>query len=103
MVDASRSAIIRQVPATDGGLHVTDCLEQPPEVRVALGAQADGPVHEDQRRALHQVTAWIRPAISPGLSRLAKWPVAVSVTRRAPGIARALASRSAGCDQSSSP
>jgi hypothetical protein len=25
MVDASRNAIIRQVPATDGSLHVTDC------------------------------------------------------------------------------
>jgi len=25
MADASRDAIIRQVPATDGGLHVTDC------------------------------------------------------------------------------
>jgi hypothetical protein len=27
-----------------------DCLEQSPDVRVALGAQADGPVHGDQRR-----------------------------------------------------
>jgi len=100
-----------------------DCLEQPPEVRVALGAQADEPVPEDEprfiaeqsvtcnppsvagtwrmmasrlasamaacsynrgtvpkcdylfscaHRAPHQVTAWIRPAISWGFSRLAK-------------------------------
>ena len=54
-------------------------------------------------RSPHQVTAWIRPAISLGFSRLAKWPVALSVMRWAPGIARALASRSAGCDQSLSP
>jgi len=25
MIDASPSAIIRQVPAADGGLHVTNC------------------------------------------------------------------------------
>ena len=40
-----------------------DCLEQPPEVRVALGAQADGPVHEDQRRFIAGTVGDVQPPI----------------------------------------
>ena len=58
MVDASRSAIIRQVPATDGGLHVTDCPGDEPALVlmhgfISLRAQR----HPDFRRLLQAVGA----------------------------------------------
>ena len=43
-----------------------DCLEQPPEVRVALGAQADGPVHEDQRRFIAGTVGDVAAGIDHG-------------------------------------
>ena len=58
MVDASRNAIIRQVPATDGGLHVTDCPGDEPALvlmhgSISLRAQR----HPDFRRLLQTVGA----------------------------------------------
>ena len=41
MVDASRNAIIRQVPATDGGLHVTDCPGDEPALVLMHGFPDD--------------------------------------------------------------
>ena len=41
MVDVSRNAIIRQVPAPDGGLHVTDCPGDEPALVLMLGFPDD--------------------------------------------------------------
>jgi haloalkane dehalogenase len=41
MVDASRNAIIRRVPATDGGLHVTDCPGDEPALVLMHGFPDD--------------------------------------------------------------
>src|SRR5215469_14281696 len=41
MVDASRNAIIRQVPATDGELHVTDCPGDEPALVLMHGFPED--------------------------------------------------------------
>jgi pimeloyl-ACP methyl ester carboxylesterase len=45
MVDASRNAIIRQVPATEGGLYVTDCPGDEPALVLMHGFPDDGRIY----------------------------------------------------------
>ena len=55
MVDASRNAIIGLVPATDGGLHVTDCPCDEPALHGFISLRAQR--HPDYRRLLQAVAA----------------------------------------------
>jgi hypothetical protein len=49
MVDANLNAIIRQVPATDGGLHVTDCPRIRPAGRAGSARPLPRPVADPRR------------------------------------------------------